>query len=99
MIRSANRAQATAVYESITATLPCDFIRRRFQALALTAEAFITIRSEFAQTLAVSSLFGYILGKSPFSCVTLYIQYVWRGILIFLGKKCILHHLITVITF
>lgn len=63
MFKSASREQATDVYNSITATLPSDYIRRRFQSIALTAEAFVTIRSEFAKTLAVSSLFGYILGK------------------------------------
>lgn len=63
VFKTASRAQATEVYETITAPLPADFIRRRFQALAQTAEAFLSIRTEFAKTLAVSSLFGYLLGK------------------------------------
>lgn len=63
MFKTATRPQATALYQTLTAQLPSDFIRRRFLALAVTAEAFLTVRAEFARTLAVSSIFGYILGK------------------------------------
>lgn len=69
VLKSASRAQATEVYRTISAALPDDFIRRRFQALAQTAEAFLTIRTEFAKTLAVSSLFGYLLGEYGCVCV------------------------------
>ena len=65
MFRNGSRQQATALYQRITnpASLPGDFIRRRFLSIALSAEAFLTMRAEFAQTLAVSNLFGYILGN------------------------------------
>jgi phosphatidylinositol kinase/protein kinase (PI-3 family) len=65
MYKAAKKKDACALYAQITdtRTLPCDYIRRRFLALAQSAEAFLTLRSEFALTLAASSLFGYILGK------------------------------------
>ena len=42
--------------------IPNDFVRKRLLKIAVGAEAFLTLRTEFAKTLAVSSLFGYILG-------------------------------------
>lgn len=62
MFNKANRQQATETYDRIVSSIPNDYIRKYFLSLAVTAEAFLTIRTEFAKTLAVSSLFGYILG-------------------------------------
>jgi len=42
--------------------VPDDFIRRRLLRMSLSPEAFITIRQNFARTLAVSNLWGYIIG-------------------------------------
>lgn len=64
MYKSANRTQATDMYTFITSNISDDFVRRRFVNLSHTAEAYLTIRDQFAKSLAVSSLFGYILGKS-----------------------------------
>lgn len=69
MFKTASRAQASEVYGTITAPIPSDFIRRRFLGLALTAEAFLTVRAEFAKSLAVSSLFGYLLGTTILYCI------------------------------
>jgi len=63
MYKSANRAQATDMYNFITSSISDDFVRRRFVHLSHTAEDYLTIRDQFAKSLAVSSLFGYILGE------------------------------------
>lgn len=42
--------------------VPDDFIRRRLVRMSLSSEAFITIRQNFACTLAASNMWGYIIG-------------------------------------
>lgn len=63
MYQKANRTQGTDMYTHITLELSDDYIRRRFVNMAHTAEAYLTIRDQFAKSLAVSSLFGYVLGE------------------------------------
>jgi DNA-dependent protein kinase catalytic subunit len=60
--KSATREQAWQVFSSITAKTPSDLLKRYFKRLAMNAEAFFTLRTEFAKSLAVCSIFGYILG-------------------------------------
>lgn len=62
MFRDASEKNARAVSQKVSELLPEDFIRRRLLRVAEGPEAFVTLRTEFAKTLAVSSLFGYILG-------------------------------------
>ena len=62
MFAKATKEQAEAVFASITATIPTDFLRRRLISMSSNPETFLTLRAEFAKTLAISSLFGYILG-------------------------------------
>jgi DNA-dependent protein kinase catalytic subunit len=62
MFSSADKTQADATYAAIASTLPTDFLRRHLLSMANNAETFLTLRAEFAKTLAISSLFGYILG-------------------------------------
>jgi DNA-dependent protein kinase catalytic subunit len=62
MFRDASEKNARAVSLKVSELLPEDFIRRRLLKVAVGPEAFVTLRTEFAKTLAVSSLFGYILG-------------------------------------
>jgi len=71
MYQKANRAQATDMYNHITSELSDDYIRRRFVNMAHTAEAYLTIRDQFAKSLAVSSLFGYVLGGFLCDCCIL----------------------------
>lgn len=49
-------------YSKMISTIPSNLIRRRLLRKANSPEAFFTQRQEFAKTLAVSSVFGYILG-------------------------------------
>ena len=62
MYKNASRAVATTLYHNITSSVSDDYIRKRFIRLSYTAEAYLTLRSQFAMSLAVSSLFGYVLG-------------------------------------
>ena len=62
MIRDASQKSANEVYTKMLNLLPNDFIRRRFLKVAESPESFITLRTEYSKSLAVSSLFGYILG-------------------------------------
>ena len=62
MFRDASEKNAVAVCKQVDDLLPDDFLRRRILKTSVGPESFITLRTEFAKTLAVSSLFGYILG-------------------------------------
>jgi DNA-dependent protein kinase catalytic subunit len=62
MFAKADEQQASQVFRSLSESFPTDFLRRRLLAMSSNAETFLTLRSEFAKTLAISSLFGYILG-------------------------------------
>ena len=62
MIRDASQKSANEVYAKMKSLLPDDFIRRRLLRVAESPESFITLRTEYSKSLAVSSLFGYILG-------------------------------------
>ncbi len=42
--------------------LPDTFLRERLIRMSNSAEVFLALRSEFAKSLAVSNIFGYILG-------------------------------------
>mmetsp|Transcript_24271 Transcript_24271/g.35577 ORF Transcript_24271/g.35577 Transcript_24271/m.35577 type:complete len:261 (-) Transcript_24271:115-897(-) len=48
--------------KKIARTTPQDYLRRRFIRMSPSPEVFLTLRSECAISLAVSSIFGYILG-------------------------------------
>ena len=62
MFREKNEKNGRATHEKISQLIPEDFIRRRLLKIAVGPEAFITLRAEYVKTLAISSLFGYILG-------------------------------------
>jgi hypothetical protein len=60
--RNTSRPATVASWAGVQALVPPDLLRRRLLAMSLTAEAFLALRQEFAETLAASSLFGYLLG-------------------------------------
>ena len=62
MIQKAKPESAQKLWRKMVRTIPDDFLRRRFMAISSSAEIFLTLRSECARSLAVSSIFGYILG-------------------------------------
>lgn len=62
MFAKAQRHQAEKIYHTITSDIPKHFVKKYFQQLTTTPEAYFTFRSEFARSLAVSSVYGYILG-------------------------------------
>ena len=49
-------------FRELEALVPSDLLRRRLLSMAPSPEAFVTLRAEFGKSLAVSNLFGYILG-------------------------------------
>lgn len=57
-----DEGSAVAAFAEAAEEIPDDFLRRRLLRIATCPEAFLTLRAEFAKTLAVSNLFGYILG-------------------------------------
>ena len=62
MFKTKSQRAVVDAFHAAVAGIPDDFIRRRLLRLAPGPEDFLTLRAEFAQTFAVSSLFGYILG-------------------------------------
>ena len=62
MFKSANNENAEALHKKMMKKLPDYFLRRRLVKMSNSAEIFLTLRSEFAKSLAVSSIFGYVLG-------------------------------------
>ena len=60
--KNATREQAWQVFSSVSGKVPTDLLKKFFKRLALSAEAFFTLRTEFAKSLAVCSIFGYLLG-------------------------------------
>lgn len=61
-VKNLKNEDVLGIYDSINQLLPTDFLRRKLISLSANAEGFFTLRSEFAKTLASSSIFGYILG-------------------------------------
>ena len=62
MFTTQSTVAAHSVWGEMTAALPDDFMRRGLLRLCCNAEAFLSVRSEFARSLAVSSVFCYVLG-------------------------------------
>lgn len=62
MYKKSNREEVVDLYHKRLSELPNNLIRRRFLSMAVNAETFLTIRSEFAYKLAINNLYGYILG-------------------------------------
>ena len=62
MFKDKNEKSGRSTQKKISELIPEDFIRRRLLKIAVGPEAFITLRAEYVKTLAISSLFGYILG-------------------------------------
>jgi DNA-dependent protein kinase catalytic subunit len=62
MFRNKDRESAVTLGQQISQIVPDDFLRRRLLHMSTGPETFITLRSEFSRSLAVSSVYGYILG-------------------------------------
>jgi DNA-dependent protein kinase catalytic subunit len=75
MFISATETHAIKINKKIKNCIPNYFIRNKLLRIAMGAEAFLTLRTEFAKTLAVSSLFGYILGVGDRHLENLLIDY------------------------
>lgn len=53
---------ATKMWDTMLETIPNDLIRRYLLSKAKSPEFFYAFRAEFAKTIAVASIYGYILG-------------------------------------
>lgn len=62
MFKQASREHAAKVFDKMESKVPNYFVKNRLLAMAASVETYITLRSEFAKTLAVSSIFCYVLG-------------------------------------
>jgi DNA-dependent protein kinase catalytic subunit len=80
MFIEAKEKDAIHKNKQIKDCIPNYFIRNKLLKIAMGAEAFLTLRTEFAKTLAVSSLFGYILGVGDRHLENLLIDYKTGGI-------------------
>ena len=62
MYKTKDRRSVLMLAGDMATDVPQDFLRRKLMRMSSSPEAFFTLRSEFAKTLAVSSIFGYVLG-------------------------------------
>lgn len=62
MYKKASEANAVKLWKKMTDTIPSDFLRRYMMRLATSPEVYLLLRSECAKSLAVSSIYGYLLG-------------------------------------
>jgi DNA-binding transcriptional regulator YhcF (GntR family) len=62
MFRAKDKFSALKLYAEMKEELPDHFLRSYLLSMCSGPEAYLTLRSEFSKTLAVSSIFGYILG-------------------------------------
>ena len=62
MFKETTRGTILDIYNKMNNVLPDDFIRKKLLKMSHGPESFITLRTEFSKSLAVSNLFGYVLG-------------------------------------
>lgn len=62
MYKTRKSALARKTFEEFLTKIPVDFLRRKLIRMSGSASEFLTMRTEYALSLAASSAFGYILG-------------------------------------
>ena len=62
MFKNATKKNIYDLYDKMNKLLPNNFIRKKLLKICMGPESFLTLRTEFSKTLAISSLYGYILG-------------------------------------
>ena len=62
MYGSQKADRVVPAFERMSGVLPWDGLRRELLLLAPRAELFLALRGEFARSLAVFSVAGYVLG-------------------------------------
>ena len=62
MFKSASVDTVSAIYAQTSGVVPWDLLRRELFSLAPHPEEFLTMRNEFARSLATFSIAGYVLG-------------------------------------
>ncbi|XP_065679642.1 DNA-dependent protein kinase catalytic subunit isoform X1 [Hydra vulgaris] len=60
--KSANRSETVKVFEDCVSTVPWDSLRRAFEKLALSSEAYFVLRKNFIQSHSCLCIAHYILG-------------------------------------
>ena len=62
MIREVAKNDPSKIWNKISSKIPDNFLRKFILRKSSSAEIFLTLRVEYAKSLAVSSIFGYVLG-------------------------------------
>ena len=62
MFKEMTRDTIIDIHDKMNNVLPDNFIRKKLLKMSQGPESFITLRTEFSKSLAVSNLFGYVLG-------------------------------------
>ena len=62
MFKTASAESVSALFAEISRVVPWDLLRRELMRLAPRPEEFLTMRNEFARSLATFSMAGYVLG-------------------------------------
>ena len=63
MFMKASREDTVSHFSALTSMLNDDLLRKFIFKLSATPEAFLSVRSFFAKSLAVTSVGGYLLGE------------------------------------
>jgi hypothetical protein len=62
MFKEKDKESALKIFAEVKEEIPDHFLRSYLLSMCSGPESFITLRAEFAKTLAASSIFGYVLG-------------------------------------